>query len=326
MFLRPATADALTRIRRGRGKTVNRDSVDWWGPMPAVVTSFDDSGAIDAKAMQDNAERLFASGATGLLVGGCTGEFWALSFEERVELFALGAKLGRGRGTILVCTGAITVDETVRLTEAAQAAGCDGALILPPYFIHLSDDEIFEHYREIDAAVAIPIVLYNIPGNAINAITPALASRLADLDNVVAIKESSGDWNNFYATLLGVRDRIRVFCGPASLYGVPAIAAGADGFIDCFPNVWLPGGLELFHAARAGRLDEASELQQTGKRLTELFTSGGRSLYPATKAAMTHLGFTAGDPRPPLRPVEGAQLEELHAGLAALSIEYQGGN
>jgi 4-hydroxy-tetrahydrodipicolinate synthase len=289
--------------------------------MPAVVTPFDKAGAIDARAMQETAERLFADGATGLLVGGCTGEFWALNFDERCELFALGARLGQDRGTVLAGTGAITVEETLRLTEAAKAAGCDGALILPPYFIHLSDDEIFEHFREIDAAVAFPIVLYNIPGNAINAITPRLASRLANLDNVVAIKESSGDWNNFYATLIGVRERIRVFCGPSSIFGVPAVAAGADGFIDCFPNVWSPGGLDLYHAAKAGRLDEANELQQTGKRLTELFTSGGRSLYPATKAAMSHLGFAVGDPRPPLRPLEGLALEELHAGLAALSIE-----
>jgi len=300
---------------------MNRDSINWWGPMPAVVTPFDDDGAIDARAMQETAERLFTNGATGLLVGGCTGEFWALNFDERCELFALGARLGQDRGTVLAGTGAITVEETLRLTEAAEAAGCDGALILPPYFIHLSDDEIFEHFREIDAAVSFPIVLYNIPGNAINAITPQLASRLANLDNVVAIKESSGDWNNFYATLIGVRERIRVFCGPSSIYGVPAVAAGADGFIDCFPNVWSPGGLDLYHAAKAGRLDEANELQQTGKRLTELFTSGGRSLYPATKAAMSHLGFAVGDPRPPLRPLEGLALEELHAGLAALSIE-----
>ena len=300
---------------------MNRDSVNWWGPMPAVVTPFVNDGAIDARAMQETAERLFANGATGLLVGGCTGEFWALSFEERCELFALGARLGQDRGTVLAGTGAITVGETVRLTEAAKAAGCDGALILPPYFIRLSDDEIFAHFREIDAAVSFPIVLYNIPGNAINAITPELASRLADLDNVVAIKESSGDWNNFYATLIGVRERIRVFCGPSSIFGVPAVAAGADGFIDCFPNVWSPGGLDLYHAAKAGRLDEANALQQTGKRLTELFTSGGRSLYPATKAAMSHLGFAVGDPRPPLRPLEGLALEELHAGLAALSIE-----
>ena len=299
---------------------MNRDSVDWWGPMSAVITPFDDRGAIDARAMQENIERTLAAGGTGVLVGGCTGEFWSLSHEERCRLFRIGAESAAGQGTVIAGAGSVTVTETVSLAKEAEQAGCDAALILPPYFIRLNDDEIFEHYREVDAALSFPIVLYNIPGNAGNAITPELALRLAELDNVVAIKESAGDWNNFYATLLAVGDELRVFCGPSSIYGVPAVAAGADGFVDLFPNLWLPGAVELFHAARAGRLEEANALQETGRRLTDLFTSGGRSLYPATKAAMEWLGFAAGDPRPPLRPVTGSSLEELHAGLAALNI------
>ena len=299
---------------------MNRDSVDWQGPMPAVITPFDDNGKIDEAAMQENIDRMFEHGATGVLVGGCTGEFWALSFEERCELFELGAKCAAGRGTVLAGTGAVTADETIRLTAAAEAAGCDGALILPPYFIRLSDDEIFEHFKTVDAAVSMPIVLYNIPGNAINAITPALAVRLAKLTQVVAIKESSGDWNNFYSTLLAVHRQIRVFCGPASIFGAPAIAAGADGFIDCFPNLWLPGALDLYSAARDGRIEEAQSLQIVGRRLTDLFTSEGRSLYPATKAAMTALGYKAGDPRPPLQPLTGDAHDGLLRGLADLNI------
>ena len=197
------------------------------------------------------------------------------------------------------------------MAKEAQQAGCDAALILPPYFIRLNDDEIFEHFRAVDAALSFPIVLYNIPGNAGNAITPELALRLAELDNVVAIKESAGDWNNFYATLLAVGDKLRVFCGPSSVYGVPAVAAGADGFVDLFPNLWLPGAVDLFHAAKLGRFEEANALQETGRRLTDLFTSGGRSLYPSTKAAMAWLGLAAGDPRPPLRPLSGRMLEEF---------------
>ncbi len=299
---------------------MNRDSVDWWGPMPAVITPFDADGEIDARAMQENVDRQFEAGATGILVGGCTGEFWSLGYDERRRLFDLGASCAAGRGTVLAGTGAVTADETIRLTEAAQTAGCDGALILPPYFIRLSDDEVFEHFRAVDAAVKMPIVLYNIPGNALNAITPELAVRLAALEHVVAIKESSGDWNNFYATLLGVRDEIRVFCGPSSIFGVPALAAGADGFIDCFPNVWLPGGLDLYHAAKAGQVEEANYLQRIGRLLTDLFTSDGRSLYPATKAAMTALGFRAGDPRPPLQPLSAEALDGLLQGLAELDI------
>ena len=109
------------------------------------------------------------------------------------------------------------------------------------------------HFEAVNDASVLPIVLYNIPGNAGNAITPDLADQLADLDKVVAIKESSGNWNNFHATLIAVKDRIRVFCGPSSVFGVPATLAGADGLIDCFPNVWAPGCLDLWHKTKAGR-------------------------------------------------------------------------
>ena len=134
-----------------------------------------------------------------------------------------------------------------------------------------------------------------------NAISPALADRLADLDKVVAIKESSGDWNNFYATLIAVKDRIRVFCGPSSVFGVPATLAGADGTVDCFPNVWA--GASTSGTPRAtGRLAEAGRCRRPGSRLTDLFVTGGRTLYPATKAAMNIMGFPGGGmPRPPLR-------------------------
>ena len=100
---------------------------------------------------------------------------------------------------------------------------------------------------------------------------PFAADHLADLDMVVAIKESSGDWNNFQATLNRVKDRLRVFCGPSSIFGVPATLAGADGLIDCFPNVWAPGCLDLWHKTQAGELETAWALQQTGIVLTEIF-------------------------------------------------------
>ena len=145
----------------------------------------------------------------------------------------------------------------------------------PPISCASSDNELTRHFETVDSQSVLPLVLYNIPGNAGNAIRPELADRLADLDRVVAIKESSGDWTNFHDTLLRVGDRIRVFCGPSSVFGVAATLAGADGLIDCFPNVWAPGCLDLWHATRAGRMREAWSLQRTGLALTELFTTGG---------------------------------------------------
>ena len=299
---------------------MDRMSVDWHGPMVAVITPFDDDGNVDQVSFTNNIERMLDNGATGIVVGGCTGEFWALSHDERCQLFDLGVKSAKGRGTVVVGTGAVTVEETVKLTLEAERVGCNGALILPPYFVKLTEDDIFHHYEEVCAACSIPIMLYNIPGNAVNAITPTLAGRLADLDQVVAIKESSGDWNNFYATLLEVKKRIRVFCGPSSLYGAPAVSIGADGTIDCFPNVWAPGCMDLYYSAQDGRTVESQDLQATGQKLTKLFTTGGRTLYPATKAAMTLLGYVGGKPRSPLQAVEGQPLVELRNGLVALGL------
>ena len=300
---------------------MDRNSVNWSGPMPAVTTAFHDDGRIDEAAFAANLEGLIAAGATGFVVGGCTGEFWALSHEERKRLFDVAYEAIAGRVTLIAGTGAVSVEETVALTCHAEAAGCDGALILPPYFVKLSDDEIEAHFADVTAQIGLPVVLYNIPGNAVNAITPALAARLADLERVVAIKESSGDWNNYYGTHLAVHERLRVYCGPSSVFGVPAVQLGADGTIDCFPNVWQRGGLDLYFAAKAGETEKAAELQAMGRRLTDLFTSEGRTLYPATKAAMDMMGLPGGGtPRRPLRKLTGAPLKGLEAGLKTLGL------
>jgi 4-hydroxy-tetrahydrodipicolinate synthase len=299
---------------------MNRNSIDWAGSFPAMTTPFGADGKIDEKAFAQNVERLIKAGADGFVVAGCTGEFWTLSHEERKRYCDLAVEVIAGRVTLIVGTGAVTVEETVILTDMATKAGVDGVLILPPYFVKLTDDEIFAHYSDVVSRTKVPILLYNIPGNAVNWLTPALVRRLADLDTVVAVKESSGDWNNFYATLISVADKIKVFCGPSSIYGAPAVELGADGFVDCFPNVWADGGRPLFDAAKNGDKKRAAQLQKTGKLLTDLFTSDGRTLYPATKAAMDMLGFNGGRPRPPLRPTAGAQLEGLRKGLVDLGL------
>lgn len=298
---------------------MNRDSVNWHGPMPAVTTPFRDDFSLNEEAFFGNVARLFDAGATGMVAGGCTGEFWALTLAERARLAQWVAKACAGRGPAIIGTGAIRAEEVIEQIHSARDAGCDGVLVMPAYFAHLTEAEIVAHYETIDAASVLPIILYNIPGNAGNALTPAIVDRLADLDNVVAVKESSGNWGNFHDTLLRVHDRIRVFCGPSSMFGTAAVLAGADGLIDCFPNVWAPGCLDLWHATRAGRLDEAWALQETGIRLTQLFTAEGRTLYPSTKAIMDMLGVPGGGPpRPPLRPLQGDQLTSLLQGYRSI--------
>jgi 4-hydroxy-tetrahydrodipicolinate synthase len=286
--------------------------------MPAITTPFRRDLSIDEESFTANIARLFDAGATGMVAAGCTGEFWALKLPEREHLARLTVAACKGRGPAIVGTGSIREGEVIDQIHAAKEAGADGVLVMPPYFAHLTTSEVIAHFEAVDAKSVLPIVLYNIPGNAGNAITPAIADRLADLDHVVAIKESSGGWTNFHDTLLRVKDRIRVYCGPSSVFGVPATLAGADGLIDCFPNVW-EGCLDIWHATRAGRMDEAWALQRTGLAMTELFTTEERTLYPATKAAMNFMGLPGGGiPRPPLRELTGAPLTGLKAGMDRL--------
>jgi dihydrodipicolinate synthase/N-acetylneuraminate lyase len=299
---------------------MDKNSITWAGPMPAVTTPFDAKGAVDRKAFRDNIDRLMKAGATGIVACGCTGEFWSLSSAEKAMLYADAVAAMKGRGTVIVGVGCVGPADTIALAHEAKAAGVDGVLVLPPYFVKLSDDEIFAHYKAVNAAVKLPVMVYNIPGNAVNAVTPALADRLADLDKVVAIKESSGDWNNFYATMITVKDRLRVFCGPSSVFGAPAVSLGADGTVDCFPNVWA-GCLDIYHATKAGKTKKAEELQETGRRMTDLYISGGRTLYPATKAAMDMQGFAGGGkPRAPLQALRGEPLKGLRRGMIDLGV------
>ena len=261
-------------------------------------------------------------GATGVVAGGCTGEFWALSHDERKRLYEISKEAMAGRGTLIVGTGAVTVDETVALSRHAEKAGvrrrADPAALFRQ--AHRRRD-LRPLQRRDRAQSACRSLLYNIPGNAVNALTPALVARLADLDRVVAVKESSGDWNNYYGTYLAVRDRLRVFCGPSSVFGVPAVDLGADGTIDCFPNMWSPGGLDLYFAPQARR-------SRRGRTRAGARPPAHRSLHQRRTHALSgdqggdgHAGLPGGGkPRAPLRALEGEPLKGLERGLRELGL------
>ncbi|KAA9008803.1 dihydrodipicolinate synthase family protein [Histidinibacterium aquaticum] len=283
--------------------------------MPAITTPFTGKDEVDHDEMSANIRRLMKDGATGVVAAGCTGEFWSLRPEERREIYATARKAVGKDGTAIVGAAGITPRDVIAAMEDAAAEGADAALVMPPFFAHLSEAEVIAHFETVSEAAPLPVMLYNIPGNAGNALTPAIVDRLADLENVVAIKESSGDWLNFQGTLSIAGDRIRVFCGPSSTIGVPAMLAGCDGLVDCFPNVW-PSLIDIWPMMQRGETEAAWEVQVRAQELTRLFISGGRTLYPATKAAMDYLGLPGGGaPRAPLQPLKGEPLAGLHRGL-----------
>jgi 4-hydroxy-tetrahydrodipicolinate synthase len=298
---------------------MDKQSVNWSGAIPALVTPFDSNGNIDERGFVENIEICLGNGVGGLVPSGCTGEFWALTATERVRLFRLTVEAARGRVPVIASTGAVTTREVIALSTAAQEAGCDGIMVLPPYFVRPTADDLVAHYRAISDTVKLPLMLYNIP-NTGNPLTPELVARLAEIDTVVAIKESSLDYVNLYRTMRLVGDQLHVFCGPATLYGVPSLLMGAPGIIDTIPNYWGAGAVEMFRAATAGDLPRARALQAEALALKDLLNAKGRNQYAAIKALMNILGLPGGQPRLPLRPLTPAQVEELAVDAAALGL------
>jgi dihydrodipicolinate synthase/N-acetylneuraminate lyase len=298
---------------------MDKNTVDWHGPWVALVTPFDAEGRIDEAAYRRNVELCIGYGCTGLLANGCTGEFWAQSMDERKAVMRLCADAAGGRATVIGGAGAITPSEVIELVDAAKDAGCDGAMVLPSYFVHPSPDDIITFYETVSDATDLPLLLYNIP-SAANRLTPGMVDRLADVKNVVAIKESSRDFNNFYETLALAGDRIRVLIGPGGLFGVAALTVGAVGYVEGIQNYWGKDGNDIYYATMDGDMERALKLQKQGLLLRQLIDGGGRNIYAAFKAAMNVRGLPGGYPRPPLQPLGEPHLSELRQGFREFGL------
>ena len=299
---------------------MDKKSVDWKGPMPALVTPFDAKGAIDEAAYRRNVDICISNGMTGFVPNGCTGEFWAQSMAERKKVMKICVDAAKGRAPVIPGCGAIRTEDVIELASYAKEIGAAGVMILPPYFVKPSMDDVFAHYKAVSDAVKIPIMLYNIPANAGYGLTPEMVSRLADLDTVVAIKESSGDFNNFYRTMALAGDRIHVMLGPIALYGVAAMSMGAPGFVDTVPNFWAQGSLEMYESVKKGDMVRAMQLQRIASEIRILITANGRNMYCSTKAIMNMLGLPGGYVRPPLKPLGEPHLTELRTAVERLGI------
>ncbi len=294
---------------------MDKNSVKWKDLWVAIVTPFDEAGAIDEDAFRAHVDWCIGEGVSGIVAAGCTGEFWALNDDERKRVIKACVDQAGGRVPVIGGTGAIRTADVIALTESAKDAGCAGAMVLPPYFVKPSVDDIVAHYQAVSDAVDIPILLYNIPGNAVNALTPELTSQLADLDNVVAIKESSMDFTNYTRTLALAGDRLRVFG-----FSLAGRLIGAAGAIETNPNFWASGLAEIHTAYAKGEIERARALNSTASALRDLTIARGRNMYCSVKAIMAMFGLSGGVPRLPLRPLAEPHLAELRQGLVGLGL------
>ena len=272
------------------------------GIIPPVVTQFTNDQELDLGKLKAHVDWQIECGVHGIFVLGTTGEFYALDDKEKQTVVAAAVAHCRGRSPVFVGAGAETTREVVRLTKMAEKEGADGVSVIAPYFIKPSQAELFDHFRKVAESTKLPVVLYNNPGTCAGlSIEPDTVARLAELPNVVGIKDSSGDLQNTIEILRQTsRDKFSVLNGRDTLI-LAALQAGVQGAIPASCNVAPELCVGLFESFSAGDLTAAREFQA---RLHPIRMAMGLATgNGAVKEALVLLGRSCGPNRSPVGPL-----------------------
>lgn len=289
------------------------------GVFPALVTPFKrETEEIDEEAYRHLIRHALPN-IDGLVTSGTTGEFPYLTREEQRRLVEIGVEESDGNPVVAGC-GASSTKEAMTLARDAREAGASAALIVTPYFLHPSDKGVYQHFHDIATGVDLPIILYNIPQVMDRYLPRPVIEDLADLPNVIGLKDSSGDLTYTMELLEYAGDRIDIFVGHDEVV-LPALAGGVSGMIlasaQVYPEVWQ----EVIRLVDAGEIDKARARQRQVQKLSRIFCRHGGGV--AAKAALKMMGLDMGPPRKPLKATGGALIHETRAEIR-LELEKLG--
>jgi 4-hydroxy-tetrahydrodipicolinate synthase len=288
------------------------------GIIPPVATPMLANEDLDLPRFKWYLERLIKEGVHGLFVLGTNSEFYALDETEKQQVVATAVEYVRGRLPVFAGTGSETTREAVRLTKMAEREKVDGVSVITPYFIMPNQQEIFDHYRRIAESTSLPVILYNNPstcgGLKIDIDTVA---RLAEIPNIVAVKDSSGDLQNTMEFIRVVPKRFSVLMGRDTLI-YSALQFGARGSIPATANIAPALLAEIFNAFERGdmKASQAAQLRVNPIRLAlSLGTAPG-----GVKAALDILGFGIGPCRSPVAPLTKEGEKKMRAALESAGL------
>lgn len=291
------------------------------GVLTALVTPFASDGGIDEARLRALVDRSIDGGVHGVVACGSTGEFSALSSDERRLVVELVVDQAAHRVPVIAQTGATSTAEAIRLSRHAQSVGVDVVMPVAPYYEPLSVEETLSYLRAVAASVDIPVMLYNLPVATGVDLTPATVGALArEVENIRYIKNTTVDMAQSSQLIHNYGDVISTFVGWDSLL-FPALAEGAAGVMAGTANV-VPTELVAVHdAVRAGNLEQA---RQSWARVYPLIDAiMTQPFIPAVKAGLAAMGFPVGAPRPPiagLPPAAAACIAELASALRPVPV------
>ena len=288
------------------------------GVLPPIPTPFAED-RVDESAMRANVARWMGTRVRGVVVLGSNGEAPLLDENESEAAIAAAREEIPPDRLCLAGTGRESTVAAVRAAKRAAALGADGVLVrTPAYFrTQLTAAALTDHYTAVADAAPVPVILYNF--TALTGVTLPVESvaRLAEHPNIIGMKESGSDLRFVSALIDATPDGFAVMAGSAPVFYASLLVGAAGGILalaSAVPDLCV----ELYELVRAGRLDEARALQRRLTPLAGLVTSAHG--VPGLKAALALLGYGAGDPRPPLRPVGPGAVDEIRRALAALEV------
>jgi len=287
------------------------------GIIPALVTPLTGKDELNINALRRLTNFVIENGVHGVFATGSQGEFWAFSAEEKQRVWEAVVEETNRRVPVYAGTAAVTTREAIQLTQAAEKAGVDAVSVLTPYFINPNSEELYEHFRLIAASTRLPVLLYTNPDRTGVKMPAALVARLAQIDNIVGLKDSSGDLTLAQEYLSATPTDFSLVMGRDTLI-FSGLLHGARGAIAATANVVPALVVKIYDCFKQGNIPGSLKAQEALAPLRLAFTWG---TFPVViKEALDLLGMEGGPCRAPVGAMTPAQRERLSNLLKELNL------
>ena len=292
-------------------------AIELKGIIPPIITPMNEDETINTAELRRQVDRLIEGGVHALFPFGTNGEGYILTAEEKKLVLETVIDQVNGRVPVYAGTGCISTKETIAQSKMAKDAGADVLSIITPSFAAASQNELYEHYKAVAEAVDMPIVLYNIPARTGNALAPATVARLAQIDNIVGAKDSSGNFTNILAYIdagnTKKNGKFYTLSGNDQLIIWTLLAGGTGGIAGC-ANVYPHTMASIYNLYAEGKIEEAKAANASIASFRACFKYGNPNT--SVKTAVRLLGYEVGPCRAPFNQVPEEGIEALKKVLA----------
>lgn len=244
-----------------------------YGIISAIVTPMNSDESINHEKLVKQIDRMIASGIHGIFCLGTNGEFYALTYKEKLKIIETTVKAVAKRVPVYAGVGCTTTRETIELAQQAQILGADIASIITPYFGQVNQEQLFNHYKTIAENIDLPILLYNIPARTGNSIECTTLERLAAITNIIGIKDSSGNFDNILKYLEITNREFPVLSGNDSLI-LYTLMAGGHGAVSGCANIFPYKLAQIYELFKKGEIIESLKIQDSIRPIRNCLSLG----------------------------------------------------